>query len=198
MIMNNYPISSPSEAVKTQPLTVCVQIGQQDTPTLLSFLMAQQISFELVYQAMPSISLKSTDITTQASSSPSLLSSKREIPETVLPHLTIRQKIEWAYDFYIQKQSNQTIPAEVEIAAQLDMTPSHFRNLFKRIYGKGFYQFYLEKRMEYASKLLRKGLTCNEVAKMVGYGSNSAIKFNKMFQKHFGVTPKKYQLEHYQ
>jgi methylphosphotriester-DNA--protein-cysteine methyltransferase len=32
---------------------------------------------------------------------------------------------------------------------------------------------------------------------MIGYGEKSAIKFNKMFQKHFGTTPKKYQMEHY-
>ncbi len=48
--------------------------------------------------------------------------------------------------------------------------------------------------MELAAKLLKKGYKATEVAKMVGYGEKSDIKFNKMFQKHFGITPKKYQL----
>lgn len=190
--MNNYPISSPSEAIKNQALTVCIQIEQQDTPALLSFLMAQQISFELVYQAASPTAQKNIPM-----SVPTPTSKQEVIPEELLSQLTLRQKIEWAYNYYIQKQTNQSIPTEFEISSQLGLAPSQFRTLFKRIYGQGFYQLYLSKRMEYAGKLLRKGLTCNEVAKMVGYGSNSAIKFNKMFQKHFGITPKKYQLEHY-
>ncbi len=113
-----------------------------------------------------------------------------------IAYLNSYKKIKWAYEFYILQKHLGAIPSEIEIAAKLKIAPSLFRILFKRAYGKRFYQLYLEKRMEYASELLRRGLKCNEVAKMVGYSNNSAIKFNKMFQKHFGMTPKKYQLEH--
>lgn len=191
--MNSHPITSAHELPKNQDLTVCLQIEQQDTQTLLSFLLSKQISFELVYHPVLSSSLKAG-----ASVFPSAGYVPKEESVSALPpsHLSTREKIEWAYDYYIQRKHTQNVPAETEIASQLEIATSQFRSLFKKIYGKGFYQLYLEKRMEYASKLLRKGLKCNEVAKMVGYGSNSAIKFNKMFQKHFGVTPKKYQLQH--
>lgn len=190
--MNIYPISSTNESVTNQGSTIYLQIEQQDTPMLLSFLLSKQISFELIYQP----------VATSPQNSPVELQPTHDyIPKEnssfdFLQKLTAREKIEWAFEYYIQKKFHQTIPSENEIAAQLEMAASQFRTLFKRTYGKGFYQFYLSKRMEYACKLLRKGLKCNEVAKMVGYGNSSAIKFNKMFQKHFGVTPKKYQLEH--
>jgi len=159
---------------------------------LLSFLLSKQISFELIYQPVdPNLSEGSVE----APPSPNYIP-KEKSSFDFLQKLTAREKIEWAFEYYIQKKFHQSIPSEGEIAAQLEMASSQFRMLFKRTYGKGFYQFYLSKRMEYASKLLRKGLKCNEVAKMVGYGDSSAIKFNKMFQKHFGVTPKKYQLNH--
>ena len=48
--------------------------------------------------------------------------------------------------------------------------------------------------MHYAAQLLEKGFRCVEVSRMIGYSLNSDIKFNKMFQKYFGTTPRKYQL----
>ena len=48
--------------------------------------------------------------------------------------------------------------------------------------------------MEYASELLKKGQTATYISKHLGY--SHPIKFNKMFQKHFGVTPKKFQMQH--
>jgi YesN/AraC family two-component response regulator len=50
--------------------------------------------------------------------------------------------------------------------------------------------------MEYASELLHLGYKSSEVAIKVGYGEKSIIEFNKMFQKHFGITPKKYKMRH--
>ncbi len=188
------PIPSLNDTSKMQQQTVCIQIEQKDTPMLLSFLLSKQISFDLIYQ---SPNHKTTLVSEQQKEL--VVTQDREmLNKEMLLSMSVRQKIEWTYEYYIQQKCNESIPSEDEIASQIDMAPSQFRTLFKRIYGQGFYQLYLAKRMEYASKLLRKGFKCNEVAKAVGYGNNSAIKFNKMFQKHFGITPKKYQLKYVQ
>ena len=83
-----------------------------------------------------------------------------------------------------------------EMALRVKLAPPTFKMKFTTYFGKPFYQYYLEKRMEYASELLRCGYKSTEVAIQVGYGEKSIIKFNKMFQKHFGITPKKYQMCH--
>ena len=83
-----------------------------------------------------------------------------------------------------------------EMALRVKLAPPTFKMKFTTYFGKPFYQYYLEKGMEYASELLRCGYKSTEVAIQVGYGEKSIIKFNKMFQKHFGITPKKYQMCH--
>lgn len=84
-----------------------------------------------------------------------------------------------------------------EMALRVKLAPHAFKTKFIIHYGKPFYQYYLEKRMKYASDLLRRGYKSTEVAIIVGYGEKSIIKFNKMFQKHFKITPKKYQKIHW-
>jgi AraC-like DNA-binding protein len=99
---------------------------------------------------------------------------------------------------YIMSNFGQALPNIEYIAQELHLSTTTFKNRFLKKYGKPVYVFYNEKRMEHAAKLLKKGYKCNEVSQRVGYGEKSAIKFNKMFQKHFGITPKKYQMEHFQ
>lgn len=98
------------------------------------------------------------------------------------------------YDEYFGKDFILADPSEAEIAQKYGKSLNTFRQHFKQKYGKSFCQLYMEKKMEHAAFLLRQGLRANRVSKMVGYGQKSAIKFNKMFQKHFGTTPKNYQL----
>jgi AraC-like DNA-binding protein len=52
----------------------------------------------------------------------------------------------------------------------------------------------MEKRRDYAAQLFKEGYKAVEVSKQIGYGDKSCIKFNRMFQKHFGITPKRYQM----
>lgn len=87
------------------------------------------------------------------------------------------------------------MPSEKVIAEEFNISVISFKSQFKEKYGKTFYQYYLDKRMEYAAVLLKQGYKANDVSKRVGYGDKSSIKFNKMFQKHFGITPKKYQMQ---
>jgi AraC-like DNA-binding protein len=47
--------------------------------------------------------------------------------------------------------------------------------------------------MEYVAELLEGGYKAVDVSVQLGY--SQPIKFSKMFQKHFGVTPRRYQME---
>lgn len=100
------------------------------------------------------------------------------------------------YRKYILEGFEQVPPTEQQIAIEYKIPLNLFKNNFKAIYGKPFYQLYMDKRMEHAAKLLKNGYKAVEVSKCIGYSDSSCIKFNKMFQKHFGITPKKYQLLH--
>ena len=109
-------------------------------------------------------------------------------------YLEIVKKI---HDEYLQGDFSNVPPSEKEITEMHGIKPALFKSLFKQVYGQPFYQLYTAKRMERAASLLKKGYKANEVAAMIGYSASSAIKFNKMFQKYFHITPKKYQLQFY-
>ena len=96
------------------------------------------------------------------------------------------------YQKYLTKGIDKVPPPIKEIAAEIGLSLSQFNALFKKHYGKPFYHIYVEHKMEHAAELLRKGYSAAVVSERIGYGH--PIKFNKMFQKYFGVTPKKYQL----
>ncbi len=98
------------------------------------------------------------------------------------------------YQKYIEK-GNMPTPNVSAVAEEAGMKVQTFKSNFQLIYQQTFMQAHLEKRMQRAAVLLREGHACNKVALMVGYAENSAIKFNKMFQKHYNITPKKYQLQ---
>ncbi len=83
-----------------------------------------------------------------------------------------------------------------EMASRVKLTPHAFKTKFSTYYGKPFYQYCLEQRMKYAAELLLRGYKSTKVAIQVGYSEKSIIKFMKMFHKHFGITPKKYQMSH--
>jgi len=116
---------------------------------------------------------------------------------SVVPSATIIAKnTPTALEVYIANNINKPIPSLNELAKELGLHQTKLREICRNTHGMTLYQFYMEKRMTHAAQLLKQGYKCNVVARMVGYGENSSIKFNKMFQKHFGITPKKYQMEH--
>lgn len=109
------------------------------------------------------------------------------LPVTTVPNQNL---IELIYEKYINNSFQYLPPHVSQIAAEMHITVSHLQYLFKSHFGKTFYRVYLDKKMEYALLLLEKGLRASKVAKLVGYAA--PIKFNKQFQKHFGVTPFQY------
>lgn len=80
-----------------------------------------------------------------------------------------------------------------QVAQSLGLSIAVFKRIFKEMYGVSFYEYFLNKKMKYAAELLLKGLRGGLVSEMIGY--SQPIKFIKMFKKHFGITPKEYQLQ---
>ncbi len=99
--------------------------------------------------------------------------------------------IQKIYQKYIVECIEKNPPKGEEIAAEMGVSEAQFKALFKKCYGKPFYQIYIKCKMEHAAQLLLEGYTSVAVSERIGY--TQPIKFNKMFQKYFGMTPKKYQ-----
>ncbi|MFN4147322.1 MAG: helix-turn-helix transcriptional regulator [Runella sp.] len=124
-------------------------------------------------------------------------SSVQESHKTSLQALEADAKmaiVEAFHEKYIANITDSILPPIKQLAVEFGMQEEQLKRLYKTRYGTPFYQAYMNKKMERALKLLLEGHKCQEVSRMIGYGEISAIKFNKMFQKHFGITPKKFQM----
>ena len=72
------------------------------------------------------------------------------------------------------------------------ISESHFRKLFKQIYGISPNKYITNLRLEYAAQLLKGNYyRVNEVCYKSGF--NDTKNFIKIFKNKYGTTPKKYQ-----
>jgi len=168
--------------------TLIIEIDRANVAECLEFLIKAHIPFKVEYRG---ITDESSSSELSLTSSPSESSS----PKRKIKRLRDTQLIENIYKQYISESNFSTAANIKDIIREHKISLLNFQQLFKNIYGKSFYQLYIDKKMDYAASLLRKGHKAKEIARMIGYGDKSSIKFNKMFQKHFGVTPKKFQME---
>lgn len=80
-----------------------------------------------------------------------------------------------------------------ELAFLCYMTLSTFKRHFAKLYGTSPKKWFLEKRMERAAQMLRKGdLNSSEIYLELGYENLSS--FIQSFKQIYGTTPKQYQL----
>ncbi len=78
------------------------------------------------------------------------------------------------------------------LAGKFGVNPSYLSNLISRSTGKPFTHHLQKRRLEKAKELLHsQELSVNEVADMVGY--HDYFYFTKLFKKHEGISPSKYQ-----
>lgn len=164
---------------QTESTKIMIVLNVKDFQECCLELVRQQIAFEVKYNGY---------------SSPKTVTSRNLASVSNDNYLEIIKKI---HEEYLQGDFSNVPPSEKEITEIHGIKPALFKTLFKKVYGQPFYQLYTVKRLEQAASLLKKGYKANEVAAMIGYSASSAIKFNKMFQKHFQMTPKKYQLQFY-
>ncbi|WP_029192524.1 response regulator transcription factor [Paenibacillus harenae] len=78
-----------------------------------------------------------------------------------------------------------------ELAAQFNISLGYLSQLIKRETGKTYSEYVTGKRLGLAKELLSDAsLSVHEVVERIGY--KDYFHFNKLFKKHFGLTPSKY------
>ena len=77
------------------------------------------------------------------------------------------------------------------LAAAIGMSETKLKQLFKQTFGDTIYNYYQKVRMEEAAFLLKQaGYSVSEVGYQLGFSNLSH--FSRLFQRHYGITPKKY------
>lgn len=83
------------------------------------------------------------------------------------------------------------IPCIKEISNYVGMSVTKMQKIFKQVFGKSIYQYYLYERMLLARKmLLTRKYTVSEVGYDLGYSNLSH--FTKAFYNAFGINPKEF------
>ncbi len=87
---------------------------------------------------------------------------------------------------------NLSVPPVLhELSATIGMSETKLKQLFKQTFGDSIYNYYQTVRMEEAAFLLKQaGYSVSEVGYQLGFSNLSH--FSRLFQKHYGITPKKY------
>lgn len=172
---------SPTINPTILPSYVNFFISQTDIEKVVSALIQSEVFF-IIQPTHKEDSNEINETSVQAD-----LSSNNKISEN---SISLRS-IDIFIDDYLSKG---IIPEISEVANHLGLKVPTFKLHFKKMYGSPFYEYYMNKKMKYASIQLLQGLPVSAVSSMVGY--SQPIKFIKMFLKHFGVTPKQYQLNY--
>lgn len=79
------------------------------------------------------------------------------------------------------------LPPLEELAKEVGMSLTKFRELFKFIYNKPVYDYFLGVRMNRSKELLLQNYSVNQVSTMAGFSQPN--NFSKYFKKHFGQSP---------
>jgi AraC-like DNA-binding protein len=82
-------------------------------------------------------------------------------------------------------------PKLKDLAKMSGMSETKMKQLFKQVFGDTIYNYYQKTRMEEAAFLLRQaGYSVSETGYHLGFSNLSH--FSRLFEKQFGLTPKKY------
>ena len=82
-----------------------------------------------------------------------------------------------------------------EVAKEVNLEPNYFSSIFSKKLNTNFKNYVNEVRLNHALRELRSSdKTIVEICYSSGYGSIS--NFNRMFKKHYGMTPKEYRATH--
>lgn len=114
--------------------------------------------------------------------------------EAMQPHIpaydeSLREIISWTEQHFAEKISLE------EVASMVGYNKHYFCNKFKTATGETYLQYLNNLRIFHACKLLKKGLSLNEICDQCGFENMSY--FIQLFKKIVGMTPKQYALEFY-
>ena len=95
---------------------------------------------------------------------------------------------------YIRNEiiSDLSVPPVIHELAQIGaMSETKLKQLFKQTFGTTIYTYYQQARMEEAAFLLKQGRhSVGEVGYELGFSNLSH--FSRLFEKHYGLNPKRY------
>lgn len=100
----------------------------------------------------------------------------------------VKSKIDEAI-VYMSKYYYEKLTLD-SIAAQFDLSPSHFSLMFKKITNYSVIDYLIKLRLSKAKLLLEDGKSISEVAEAVGF--SDIYYFSKTFKKHVGLSPSSY------
>jgi AraC-like DNA-binding protein len=122
-----------------------------------------------------------------------ILGGLREAPPPVLPGIAHGVAFEPLIRS-VQSRLDQGITI-ADMAAQMRLSPSHFRALFARVVGQSAGKFLLNLRISEARRLLRETqIPIKQIAKLTGY--SGLVPFARSFKLHTGRTPASYRRQH--
>ncbi|MES2565897.1 MAG: helix-turn-helix transcriptional regulator [Bacteroidota bacterium] len=100
-----------------------------------------------------------------------------------------RKKIQIATQFMLDNICGKAVTIEM-ICGKIGMSPTKFKVLFKRTHGNSVYQYYRDKKLEYAHELIQKSeQNIKQIANHIGY--ENAGKFTLAYKKKYGSLPSK-------
>jgi AraC-like DNA-binding protein len=73
-----------------------------------------------------------------------------------------------------------------ELSKKVLLNEFRLKQLFKKVFGTGPYEYLIRKRLQKAKELLESGLSVKETAAQVGYRPSD---FTTAFRNHFGIAP---------
>jgi AraC-like DNA-binding protein len=88
----------------------------------------------------------------------------------------------------LEEHLNKNLPSVSDIAKQVGLSQSTLKRYFKVIFHTSIYEYYLQKKMDYAkTQLMEHKLPVKEVAYMLGYEKSSS--FIRIFKKYYKLPP---------
>src|SRR5690606_13016402 len=102
------------------------------------------------------------------------------------------QDLEKLYQIKSAISQDLSIPPRLpELARSVQMSETKMKQLFRQVFGNTIYNYYQQLRLEQAAFLLKQGrYTVSEVGYQLGFSNLSH--FGRLFEKHYGLKPKKY------
>lgn len=159
------------ELISPKIQQVALEIIQSDAPDSLSDFYFKIKAEELIYLTLKELF-------------------KRENPTTHALNQIDVQKIYKVRDTILTDLT--LTPVIKDLAAQIGMSESKFKRLFKQIFGDSFFSYYQKFRIKEAARLIKENkMSVSEVGFTMGFTNLSH--FAKVFEEHVGMKPKTFQ-----
>ena len=116
------------------------------------------------------------------------LSKRENIKHQIINNSDV-EKILMLQKIILEDLSNP--PVLAALSKTIGMSETKMKQLFKQTFGETIYNYYQQMRLAEAAFLLKQaGLSVSEVGYQLGF--NNLSHFSKLFERQFGLTPKKY------